>query len=108
MIIKIIQLLHLILVITLIGSVFVSNYQLKQYAFTFLIFIFIQYITNYGKCGLTELEYVFKGDKYQEGFIYRIVKPVITVPEKYFENYLYLAHISWTLILGLQLMKYSN
>ena len=60
MIIKIIQLLHLILVILLVGSVFIQNYQLKKYAFTFLIFIFIQYITNYGKCGLTELEYIFK------------------------------------------------
>lgn len=108
MIIKIIQLLHLILVILLISSVFVSNYQLKKYSFTFLIFIFVQYITNYGKCGLTELEYVFKGDKYQEGFIYRIVKPVITVPEKYFENYLYLAHITWTIILVLQLMRHTN
>jgi len=105
MIIKIIQLLHLILVIFLVSSVFVTNYQVKKYAFTFLIFIFIQYITNYGKCGLTELEYVFKGDKYQEGFIYRIVKPIISVPEKYFKNYLYLTHIIWTIILALQLWK---
>jgi hypothetical protein len=105
MIIKIIQLVHFFIVILLISSVFIPNYQLKKYAFTFLIFIFIQYITNYGKCGLTELEYVFKGEKYKEGFIYRIVKPIITVPEKYFENYLYLTHITWASILALQLVK---
>ena len=70
-----------------------------------MIFIFAQWITNYGKCGLTELEYMFKGEKYKEGFIYRIVKPIISVPETYFDNYLYLVHITWTLILALQLMK---
>lgn len=105
MIIKIIQLLHFILVFLVIGSVFIPNYELKKYSLTFLIFIFVQWITNYGKCGLTELEYLIKGEKYKEGFIYRIVKPVITVPEKYFENYLYLAHITWTIILALQLVQ---
>jgi hypothetical protein len=103
MIINIIQFIHFILVLGVISSVFVPNYELKKYAFVFMIFIFIQYITNYGKCGLTELEYIFKGQDYQEGFIYRIVKPIITIPEKYFENYLYLIHITWTLVLGLQL-----
>jgi hypothetical protein len=105
MIIKIIQLIHFILVVLVIGSIFIPNYKLKKYSFTFLIFIFAQWITNYGKCGLTELEYVIKGEKYKEGFIYRVVKPIITVPEKYFENYLYLAHITCTTILALQLMK---
>jgi len=105
MIIKLIQLIHFILVVLVISSVFIPKYELKKYSFTFLIFIFIQWITNYGKCGLTELEYVIKGKNYREGFIYRTVKPIITVPEKYFENYLYLAHIIWTLILALQLYE---
>lgn len=105
MIIKIIQLIHLAIVIAVISSVFVPNYQLKKYSFTFLIFIFIQWITNYGKCGLTELEYILKGEKYKEGFIYRIIKPIITIPEKYFTNYLYLVHIIWIIILALQLIK---
>ncbi len=103
MIIKIIQIIHFILVVLVISSVFIPNYELKKYSLTILIFIFVQWITNYGKCGLTELEYVIKGEKYKEGFIYRFIKPIITVPEKYFENYLYLAHITWTIILALQL-----
>ena len=105
MIIKIIQLIHLAMIIAVISSVFIPNYQLKKYSFTFLIFIFFQWITNYGKCGLTELEYVIKGEKYKEGFIYRIIKPIITVPEKYFNNYIYITHITWILILALQLME---
>lgn len=103
MIIKIIQIIHFIMVVLVVSSVFIPSYQLKKYSLTFLIFIFLQWITKHGKCGLTELEYMIKGKKYKDGFIYRIVNPIITVPEKYFENYLYLAHITWTIILVLQL-----
>jgi hypothetical protein len=105
MILSIIKLIHLVIIIIVISSVFIPNYQLKKYSFTFLIFIFIQWITNYGKCGLTELEYILKGEKYKEGFIYHIIKSIITIPEKYFTNYLYLAHIIWIIILALQLLK---
>jgi hypothetical protein len=103
MIVKIIQLLHLILILGVISSVFVPNFQLKKLSFTFLIFILVQYITNYGKCGLTELEYVVMGDKYSSGFIYRLVKPIITVPEKYFDVQLYWIHVGFIVILGYQL-----
>lgn len=105
MIIKIIQLIHFMLIILILCSVFINNNQLKKYSLTILIFMYYHYITNFGKCGLTELEYIIKGENYKEGFIYRIVKPIITIPEKYFENYLYLIHISWTVILVLQLIK---
>jgi hypothetical protein len=103
MIINIIQLLHLILVLGIISSIFIPYIQIKKYSLTFLLFIFVQYITNYGKCGLTELEYVIKREKYKEGFIYRLVKPVISVPEKYFDEHLYWFHLIWILILGYQL-----
>ena len=72
---------------------------------TLLLFIFIQFITNLGKCGLTELEYAIRGKKCKEGFIYRLVKPIITVPEKYFDQHLYWIHVLWILILGYQLSR---
>jgi|LauGreDrversion4_2_1035121.scaffolds.fasta_scaffold33977_4 hypothetical protein len=103
--VKIINFIHWILVIGLIGSVFVDNHQWKKLALTLLIFILAQFMTNYGKCGLTELEYLFKGEKYQEGFIYKTVKPIITVPENYFNNLLYIFHILWIGILWKQLTK---
>jgi hypothetical protein len=105
MIIKIIQLFHFVLVIVLTSSVFINNNQFKKYALTILIFMYCHYITNFGKCGLTELEYMIRGGQYKEGFIYRVIKPIITIPEKYFENYLYLMHITWIVILVLQLIK---
>ncbi len=102
-IIQIINLIHWILISGLVISVFVDNYQWKKLALTLLIFILAQFITNYGKCGLTELEYLFKGEKYQEGFIYKTVKPIITIPENYFDNLLYFVHILWIGILWKQI-----
>ena len=107
MLIKIINLLHLLLILTIISSVIIPYKQLKELIFTLLIFIFIQYITNYGKCGLTEIEYLLKGEQYQEGFIYRLVKPIITISEKYIDLYLYIFHIIWIFILGYQLNYFS-
>lgn len=103
LIIKIINLLHLLLFLGLVTSVLINNYQIKKFSLTLLIFIFIQFITNYGKCGLTELDYVLRGEKYKEGFIYRLVKPVITIPENYFNKYFYTIHILWIIILWKQL-----
>jgi hypothetical protein len=105
MIIKIIQLLHLVLIITIFSSVFIPEKEIKKLSFTMLLFIFAQFITNYGKCGLTELEYTLRGEKYKEGFIYRLIKPIITVPEEYFEKHLYWIHVLWILILGYQLSR---
>ena len=103
MIVTLINLLHLVLIISLIGSVFIPNIEFKKICFTLLIYILIQYITNYGKCGLTELEYIITGTEYKEGFMYRLIKPVITIPEEYFNKHMYWLHYLWILILGYQL-----
>ena len=103
MIITIINFLHIILILFLSLSVFIDNYQIKQMAFILLLLIFGQYITNHGRCGLTELEYIFTQENYKEGFIYRTVKPVITLPENYFNKYYYVLHILWICILWFQL-----
>jgi hypothetical protein len=104
-IIKIINLAHGILVYGLFISVFINNYQYKKFALTLLIFLLAQFVTNYGRCGLTELEYLFKGEKHKEGFIYKFIKPIITIPEKYFDKYSYAIHILWIFILWKQLNK---
>ena len=103
MIITIINFLHIILILFLSLSVFIDNSRIKTQALILLILIFGQYITNYGRCGLTELEYIFTQKNYKEGFIYRIVKPVITLPENYFNKYYYVLHILWICILWLQI-----
>lgn len=102
--VKIIQIIHLIIIILLIISIVVPNCTYKKYVLIILIFLLIQYLFTCGKCGLTQLEYMVLGqDKYQEGFIYRIVKPIITVQEKYFQYGIFILHIVWICILWIQL-----
>ena len=83
---KLIQLLHIILVIGLVLSIFINSFPYKHLALIFLIFLLLHYITNNNVCMLTELEYYFLGEKYQEGFLHRLIKPVLTTPEKYNVN----------------------
>jgi hypothetical protein len=100
---KIINLIHGLFVFWLFISVFINNYQNKKLVLSVLILILIQFMTNYGRCGLTEIEYLFKREKYKEGFIYRIVKPIITIPEDYFYKYIHILHILWIIILWNQI-----
>lgn len=103
MIVLSIQILHILLIIFLLSSIFVDSLRVKEWALTLLLFILVQFVTNYGKCGLTEIEYIFTREKYEEGFLYRLIKPVITVPEDYFNKYFYIVHITYMIILVYQL-----
>jgi hypothetical protein len=103
MILNIIKIFHLILVILITIAPFINNKELKVNVLIILIYLLFQYLTGYNKCGLTELEYYVMKEKYQEGFLYRIINPIIKVPEKYFDNWLYIFHIIYVLILMYQL-----
>ena len=98
-----IQGLHLLLIGSLASSIFIPNIQFKILCVTLLVFMLFHYITNYGKCGLTQLEYLFMGEKYKEGFLYRLIKPVITIPEEYFNKYFFYIHIIYIIILIYQI-----
>ena len=98
-----IQVIHLLLILICLFSVIIPFQNIKIYSLTFLIFLLFHYTTNFNKCGLTELEYLFSNKKYEEGFIYRIVKPILSIPEDYFNYYLYLIHIIWIIILFYQI-----
>ena len=102
---NIIKLIHLIIVLSVISSPFINNLSFKKYIFYFLIYLLFQYLTGYEKCGLTDFEYYIMGEKYQEGFIYRIIKPLISVNENYFNKYLLLIHLIYILILYYQLYQ---
>ena len=106
-IINLIKIIHLIIIIICVISIIIPNEKIKKYSLIFLIFILFHYLTNNGKCGLTEIEYYFSNKSYNEGFIYKIIKPIISTPEKYINNYLYILHIIWIYILIKQLKIYK-
>jgi len=98
-----IQIIHVIIVIGNIISVIIPNRTYKKICLTLLLLMLIKFLSGSTKCGLTEIEYQLKGESYKEGFIYRFVKPIITMPEKYFTYYLWFYHCLWILILSYQL-----
>ncbi len=106
--VNIIKIIHLIIVLAVIFAPFINNYKLKQTIYVFLIYLLLQYISGYEKCGLTELEYLIMGTKYEEGFMYRLIKPIIKIPESYFDKYVIIIHLIYIYILHNQLDFMKN
>ena len=105
MIIYIIRFLHLLLFLILFSSIFIPISLVKQLSLLILIFLLLQFAVNDGKCCITQLEYYIKKEKYKEGFLYRLITPVIKRNEKYFDYYFYIFHIIWIFILIYQNIK---
>jgi hypothetical protein len=57
---------------------------------TLLFYFLFKWIINdeNARCGLTELEYQISGKPYNQGFIYKIIKPLIYIQEKTFNEIL--------------------
>ena len=108
MIVNIIRMIHLIIIILVAISPIIDNNIIKKYAFIFLVYLLFQYITGYKQCGLTKFEYIIMQDKHEEGFLYRLINPMITVREDYFENYLLIIHICIIVLLFIQLYDIND
>ena len=98
-----IRVLHIAIIISILLSVIIPNCCLKKLVLTLLIFLLIQYILGYEKCGLTQLEYYFLGEKYQSGFLYRLINPLIKVRQEYFYHGIMYIHILIIIILIYQI-----
>ncbi len=106
MIVELIRSIHFIIIVLIISSVFIPSPYFKRIILALLLLLLFQYLSGYQKCGLTELEYMVLGEKeYKNGYIYRIVKPVITIPEEYFNSYFYVVHVLLIIILAIQINK---
>lgn len=107
---NIVWLIHFVLVAVIIISPFIPvtndvndiKYRIKLWVLILLVFLLMQYLTGYQNCGLTEFEYMLKKENYKEGFLYRLIKPIVTMPENYFNKYLNVLHIILILVLGYQ------
>lgn len=104
MLVTLIRLIHFGLIVGIILSIFIPSIAYKKVILAILILLFLQYIFSWGRCSLTELEYMILGEnEYKNGFIYRIVNPIITVNEAWFDCYLYLIHLLLIVILIIQI-----
>lgn len=98
-----IALMHTILIGAIIIAPIIESKEYKRNIFIILIFLLCHYITNNGKCGLTQLESMLLGKQYKSGFIYRLITPLINVQEWYVDNGIYAIHILLIFILYQQI-----
>lgn len=72
-----ISLIHIIIFYGLAFSIFINQCDYKRFCFFILCFLFLQYISKYGKCGIINIERFFLKENFKSGFFYRLIKPVI-------------------------------
>ena len=94
--IKIIQIIHLTLIIYIILGPFLFPNRISE-IITILLFILYRWITNDNSCTLTTIENILSGNK--NGFIYRIVNPIYKLREQKFNKILYLITFIWLFFL---------
>lgn len=97
--VTIIRVIHVFLMVSLAIAPLVPSNRYKTFALTFLLYLVIQYITGYQRCGLTILEYMFLGETYKSGFLYRLINPLITINECYFDYGMHIVHAIYIFIL---------
>lgn len=98
--VQLIRALHGIICIAIAIAPFVTWKPYRNTACVFLIYLLLQYITGYERCGLTVMEYLILGKKYESGFLYRLINPMIRVPEHYFDKYLIGVHLFYIYLLS--------
>jgi hypothetical protein len=100
MLVQFIRSIHYLIIGAIGIAPFIRNEGYRKIICIFLIYLFIQYITGYERCGLTILEYMVLGKKYESGFLYRLINPMIKLPENYFNNSLVGIHLLYIYILS--------
>jgi hypothetical protein len=105
MILKLIRLLHFLIILTVILSPFLNKIEIKKNVLIFLIYLKLQHITGYKKCGLTDLEDKITGNKKEIGFIYSILNPYFNLDQTEFYKKQEYIHYFLILILTYQTMS---
>lgn len=89
--IYLVKFIHISLILFVLFCPFITtNKQFIQINITLLFYFLFKWTINDEKarCGLTELEYNISGKEYEEGFIYNIIKPLVYIKEKTFNEVL--------------------
>jgi hypothetical protein len=102
---NVILLCHIMLFYTIIVSPFINDYALKKIIIILLIFFTGQWLSNYGKCGLINIEKYFLKDNFKNGFVYRLIKPVICYKKNIFYRTYFEIVLIYIFILYYQLTK---
>jgi len=100
---NIILLLHISLLYAIALSPFIKDYEYKKIILILLIFLCSQYLTNYGKCGLINIEKFFLKEKFKKGFVFRLIKPIICYKRNIFYQHYFELVLIYILVLYIQI-----
>lgn len=96
---------HIALFYTLALSPLITDCYIKKIILILIMFLCVQYVAKYGKCGIINIEKFFLKEKFKQGFFYRLIKPVICYKQNIiYKNYFNII-IIYMLILYIQLEK---
>lgn len=101
----IIMICHTILFCGIVLSPLINECKYKKITLILILFIILQFVTKYGKCGLINIEKYFLKDKFKEGFVYRLIKPIICYKINPFGGKYFNLLLIYVLILVIQLYK---
>jgi len=101
----IVLLLHIILFYGIAISPLIDNCHYKRLVLVLILFFTFQHITRYGKCGFINMERFFLKEKFKEGFLFRLIKPVICYKRNIIYKQYFGLVIIYIMILYIQLQK---
>ena len=101
----IILIIHIILFYIIALTPLINDCYVKKMVLIFVIFLCIQYVSKYGKCGLINIERLFLKEKFKEGFVYRLIKPIVCYKQNIIYKNYFPVIIIYMIILYIQLEK---
>jgi hypothetical protein len=106
----IILLFHIILFYIFALSPLITDCYIKKLILILMMFLSLQYVSKYGKCGLINVERFFiekvlKKKNFKEGFIYRLIKPLVCYKQNVIYQNSFSLIIIYMVILYIQLEK---
>ena len=103
----IILLLHIIIFYFLALSPVIDDCRIKFISLILIAFITVQLLTKYGKCGLINIEKYFLKEKFKNGFVFRLIKPIICYKKNVIYKHYFLVMLIYILVLYIQ-VKNAN
>ena len=106
----IILLFHIMLFYVFALSPLITDCYIKKLILVLMMFLSLQYVSKYGKCGLINIERfliekVLKKKNFKEGFIYRLIKPLVCYKQNVIYKNSFSLIIVYMVILYIQLEK---
>jgi len=106
----IILLFHTILFYIFALSPLITDCYIKKLILILMMFLSLQYVSKYGKCGLINIERfviekVLEKKNFKEGFVYRLIKPLICYKQNIIYKNSFSLIIVYMVILYIQLER---